>query len=116
LREVVQILLRHAQLLAEWIGEGPAIRAFRRHATWYTKGFRDSAGLRQHVTSVQTYEQLVHAFDAINLDQPFPPSAMRVPRGKSSGTQQVSLPEGYLDELDNDAPPCAEAEDEFSGG
>jgi hypothetical protein len=41
---------------------------------------------------------------------------MRVPRGKSSGTQQVSLPEGYLDELDNDAPPCAEAEDEFSGG
>jgi nifR3 family TIM-barrel protein len=116
LREVVQILLRHAQLLSDWIGEGPAIRAFRRHATWYTKGFRDSAGLRQHVTSVQTYEQLVHAFDAINLDQPFPPSAMRVPRGKSSGTQQVSLPEGYLDELDNDAPPCAEAEDEFSGG
>jgi nifR3 family TIM-barrel protein len=116
LREVVQILLRHAQLLAEWIGEGPAIRAFRRHATWYTKGFRDSAGLRQHVTSVQTYDQLVHAFDTINLDQPFPPSAMRVPRGKSSGTQQVSLPEGYLDELDNDAPPCAEAEDEFSGG
>lgn len=116
LGEVVQILLRHAKLLSEWIGEGHAIRAFRRHATWYTKGFRDSAGLRQHVTSVKTYEELARAFDSINLDQPFPPSAMRVPRGKSSGTQQVSLPDGYLDHLDDDAPPCAEAEDEFSGG
>jgi nifR3 family TIM-barrel protein len=116
LAEVVQILLRHAKLLADWIGESHAIRAFRRHATWYTKGFRDSAGLRQRVTSVQTYDELQRAFDRINLDQPFPPSAMRVPRGKSSGTQQVSLPEGYLDHLEDDAPPCAEAEDEFSGG
>jgi len=114
--EVVQILLRHARLLSDWIGEGPAIRAFRRHATWYTKGFRDSAGLRQQVTNVHTYDELLHAFDKIDLDQPFPASAMRVPRGKSSGTQQVSLPEGYLDHLDDDAPPCPEAEDEFSGG
>ena len=41
---------------------------------------------------------------------------MRVPRGKKSGTQRVQLPHGYLDELDDDRPPVAEAEDAFSGG
>jgi uncharacterized protein (DUF3820 family) len=59
---------------------------------------------------------LVHAFDGIDLEQPFPAGSMRVPRGKSSGTQQVSLPEGYLEHLDDDAPPCAEAEDISDGG
>jgi nifR3 family TIM-barrel protein len=116
LQQVVDTLLRHAQLLSEWIGEGPAMRAFRRHATWYTKGFRDSAPLRQKLTHVQTLSELCACFEHIDLQQPFPPSAMRVPRGKSSGTQQVSLPEGYLDHLDDAEPPPAEAEDEFSGG
>jgi uncharacterized protein (DUF3820 family) len=41
---------------------------------------------------------------------------MRVPRGKGSGTQAVSLPENYLLERDDATPPGAEAEDEFSGG
>jgi nifR3 family TIM-barrel protein len=43
LGEIVVIMLRHARLLAEWSGEGPAMRAFRRHASWYTKGFRGSS-------------------------------------------------------------------------
>jgi hypothetical protein len=30
--------------------------------------------------------------------------------------QKVSLPDGYLDQLDDATPPCAEAEDEWSGG
>ena len=43
-------------------------------------------------------------------------SCMRVTRGKTSGTQVVSLPEGYLDHLDDDVPPPPEAEDADSGG
>ena len=45
-----------------------------------------------------------------------PPSAMRVPRGKGSGTQAVSLPENYLLDREDATPPGADAEDEFSGG
>ncbi len=41
---------------------------------------------------------------------------MRVPRGKGSGTQAVSLPENYLLDRDDATPPGADAEDEFSGG
>jgi hypothetical protein len=41
---------------------------------------------------------------------------MRVPRGKTAGTQRVALPEGYLDHLDDAVPPGAEAEAADSGG
>ena len=41
---------------------------------------------------------------------------MRVPRGKTAGTQKVALPEGYLDDLDDATPPGIEAEAADSGG
>jgi hypothetical protein len=41
---------------------------------------------------------------------------MRVPRGKTSGTQRVALPDGYLDHLDDDTAPGPEAETADSGG
>jgi hypothetical protein len=47
---------------------------------------------------------------------PFPPDAVRVPRGKTAGTQKVALPEGYLDHLDDATPPGPDAEAADSGG
>jgi nifR3 family TIM-barrel protein len=113
---VIDVMLEHARLLAAWMGEGPAVRAFRRHATWYTKGFRGSAELRARVMRLSTLEALEGAARDADRSQPFPASAMRVPRGKSSGTQAVSLPEGYLDDRFDPTPPGAEAEDATSGG
>ena len=49
-------------------------------------------------------------------DEPFPATAARVPRGKRSGTQRVALPEGWLDDRDDPAPPGAMAEEALSGG
>jgi hypothetical protein len=92
------------------------MRAFRRHATWYTKGFRGSARLRAELMQIRSLDDLRGAVRGVTRDEPFPPSAMRVPRGKSSGTQKVSLPDGYLDHLDDATPPSFEAEDAFSGG
>ncbi len=114
LGEVGDIMLEHARLLASWWGEGPALRAFRRHASWYTKGFRGSARLRQEFTQVQSLAGLEGLLAVLDRNEVFPPSALRVPRGKSSGTQEVSLPDGYLDDLEDSTPP--EAEDEFDGG
>lgn len=116
LRAVVAVMLEHAELLCAFWGERPAIRAFRKHATWYTKGFRGSAELRSRLMTIQTFTDLASALELADQDQPFPPSAMRVPRGKSSGTQQVSLPQGYLEDLNDATPPDASAEDAFSGG
>jgi nifR3 family TIM-barrel protein len=105
---VLDVMIEHATLLAEWFGEGRALRAFRRHATWYTKGFRHSARLRTELMHITTLGELRAIADTLDRSQPFPPTAMRVPRGKSAGTQEVSLPEGYLDDLDDATPPVEE--------
>ncbi|HMJ12867.1 MAG TPA: tRNA dihydrouridine synthase DusB [Polyangiaceae bacterium] len=117
LGSVIEIMREHARLLSAWLGEAPAMRAFRKHASWYTKGFRGSAQLRHALMRVSSEAELESVLGELDRAEPFPPTAMRVPRGKSSGTQVVSLPEGYLDQLDDATPPEPEAEDdEVSGG
>ena len=116
LGEIADLMLEHAQRLARWFGEDPGVRAFRKHATWYTKAFPGSARLRARLTRAATLSELSGILEGLNREEPFPASAMRVPRGKSGGTQKVVLPEGYLDQLDDDAPPGPEAEARISGG
>jgi hypothetical protein len=66
-----------------------------------------------HVSSLAELEAVLAEVDR---ELVYPPEAMRVPRGKTSGTQRVALPEGYLDALDDDAPPGILAEAADSGG
>mgnify|MGYP001818625608 FL=1 len=104
--EIADIALEHARLLSEWAGEASAMRMFRRHSSWYTKGFRGSAKLRARLMRVTTLAELEAILHAADPAEPFPPEAMRVPRGKTAGRQKVSLPEGFLeDRLTDDTPP-----------
>ena len=105
---VAVVMRDHAARLAAWFGEAQAMRMFRRHATWYVKGFYGSAALRDALVHIVTLADLDAALAAIRADEPFPPLAMRVPRGKAGGTQQVHLPLGWTDDLDDLAPPAAE--------
>jgi nifR3 family TIM-barrel protein len=116
LGEVADIMMRHARGLSDWTAEGPAMRAFRRHASWYTKGFRGSAKARARLMHVERLSELSDLLGELDRNEPFPPSCMRVTRGKTGGTQKVTLPDGYLDHLDDDSPPPPEAEDADSGG
>jgi nifR3 family TIM-barrel protein len=116
LGEIVQIMLRHADALGRWIGEGPAMRDFRRQASWYTKGFRGSARQRERLMHVSALSDLAQVLAELDPEEPFPASCMRVPRGKTGGVQKVALPEGYLQQLDDATPPAPEAEDSISGG
>jgi nifR3 family TIM-barrel protein len=95
--EVAEIAIEHAALLSDWAGEAPAMRMFRRHSSWYTKGFRGSAKLRARLMRVTTLHELKEVLRAGDRTEPFPPDAMRVPRGKTAGRQRVSLPEGFLE-------------------
>jgi nifR3 family TIM-barrel protein len=113
---VIEVMLEHARLLAAWLGEEGGIRSFRKHSSWYTKGFRGGALLRQELMRVSSVPELEGTLSKLDGRQPFPPEAMRVPRGKSGGRQRVALPQGYLDDLDDDTPPEAAAEDATSGG
>jgi nifR3 family TIM-barrel protein len=113
---VVDVMLEHARLLVAWAGETAAMRTFRKHSSWYTKGFPGGAALRQRLMQVQTLDELRSVLDGVDRSLPFPPDAVRVPRGKTGGTQKVALPEGYLDHLDDDTPPGVLAELAESGG
>jgi nifR3 family TIM-barrel protein len=114
---VVDIMLEHARLLAGWLAdEGLAMRSFRRHSSWYTKGFRGGSPLRERLMHVTSLAQLESTLGEVDRSQPFPPDAMRVPRGKTAGRQKVALPEGYLDDLEDATPPAPEAEAADSGG
>jgi nifR3 family TIM-barrel protein len=113
---VVDVMLEHATLLCEWLGEAGAMRSFRKHGAWYTKGFAGSAALRERLMRVTTLDELRSTLSCVDRSQSFPPEAMRMSRGKGSGTQRVALPPGYLDDLDDATPPSGIAEQPLSGG
>jgi nifR3 family TIM-barrel protein len=105
--EVTDIALEHATLLSQWAGEAQAMRMFRRHSSWYTKGFRGSSKLRSRLMRVNALAELDQVLRSANPAEPFPPEAMRVPRGKTAGRQKVSLPTGFLaNRLTDDTPPA----------
>jgi nifR3 family TIM-barrel protein len=118
LGEVARIMIDHAERLAGWMGERFGVRNFRKHATWYTKGFPDSTRLRDALIRIETLADLRAVLGGIDSDVPFPPHAMRLPRGKRGGTQRVALPDGYLEDLADATPPAAElaAGEAVSGG
>ena len=66
--------------------------------------------------TASTLDELRSVLAGLPPDERFPPSAMRVPRGKTSGTQRVHLPPGYLDDLEDATPPSADAAVATSGG
>ena len=106
--EVAGVMRQHAARLAEWMGPRFGVRNFRKHATWYTKGFPGSARLRDALIRIETLAELDAILERADPNERFPPSAMRLPRGKRGGRQKVALPEGYLDDLDDATPPAAE--------
>ena len=114
--EVADVMLEHARLLAEWFGaEKLSMNAFRKHAGWYTKGFASSARLRDRLMRVETLESLAEVLSDIDRDEPYPENAHLFRRGKRQGTQKVVLPEGFLENLEDDTPPEDEGE-AVSGG
>jgi nifR3 family TIM-barrel protein len=116
--EVAASMREHARRLCAWMGEELGVRNFRKHATWYTKGFPGSARLRGRLIAVCSLAELDEILAQCDGAVPFPPEAMRVPRGKSGGRQRVALPEGYLDDRASCAPPPLELErrEAVSGG
>jgi nifR3 family TIM-barrel protein len=114
--EVLEIMYAHARKLCAWFGERPAMHSFRKHASWYTKGFRLTSEQRAGLMRVESVEDLEVLLQDVDRSQPFPPSAMRVVRGKATGIQKVALPVGYLNNLDDDMPLPGSDDDPGDGG
>ncbi len=117
LGEVRAMMRRHAELLCEHMGEEHGCKEFRKHVTWYLKGFRAGGALRHSLGLVDSLAALEGLLDGLDPDEPFPASELGAPRGRQgSPRKRVALPEGWLD--DTDGRDCAMTEDvnESTGG
>ncbi|MCR5098021.1 MAG: tRNA dihydrouridine synthase DusB [Lachnospiraceae bacterium] len=56
--EMCKMLLRHAKAQIDYRGEHMGIREMRKHAAWYTTGYKNASKLRGMLCSVETYEEL----------------------------------------------------------
>lgn len=65
MEEVTDMLLRHAKAQIAFKGEVVGIREMRKHAAWYTGGYRHSAKLRGKINEVETYEDLEALFRSV---------------------------------------------------
>ena len=63
--EVKDMILRHASMQIAFKGEYTAIREMRKHAAWYTAGYKNSSKFRAKVCEVETYEELQTLFESI---------------------------------------------------
>ncbi len=56
--EIRDMMLRHARMQIEFKGDYLGIREMRKHVTWYTKGLKGSARLRDEINKTESYEEL----------------------------------------------------------
>ncbi|MFB6662243.1 tRNA dihydrouridine synthase DusB [[Kitasatospora] papulosa] len=116
LRQVADVMLRHATLLGEWIGdESRGVIDFRKHVAWYLKGFAVGSDMRRKLAVTSSLEELGAQLQELDLDQPWPDGADG-PRGRTSGNNRVALPDGWLKDPYDCAGVSAEAELDTSGG
>ncbi|MFE5740559.1 tRNA dihydrouridine synthase DusB [Streptomyces celluloflavus] len=115
-KEVAAVMLRHATLLGEWLGdEARGVIDFRKHVAWYTKGFSIGSEMRRNLAITSSLDQLDALLSELDLDQPWPVGADG-PRGRTSGRDRVVLPDGWLDDPYDRAGVGADAELDTSGG
>lgn len=62
IEEMIATMLRHARLQIEYKGPYLGIREMRKHAAWYTAGYKGASKLRGRINDVETYQDLEQLF------------------------------------------------------
>jgi nifR3 family TIM-barrel protein len=117
LGEVAVMMRRHAELLVEHMGEERGCKEFRKHVSWYLKGFGAGGEMRRSLGLVSTLADLDRLLAELDPSEPFPVSELGAPRGRQgSPRRRVVLPEGWLDDADGSDCHLQESVDETTGG
>ncbi|MEQ4546419.1 MULTISPECIES: tRNA dihydrouridine synthase DusB [Nocardioides] len=117
LGEVRDVMRRHAELLCQHMGEERGCKEFRKHVSWYLKGFPAGGDLRRALALVETLDGLDRLLAELDPDAPFPVAELGTPRGRQGSPRaRVVLPEGWLDDADGAGCAVAEDADAGSGG
>jgi len=117
LGEVRTMMRRHAELLCEHMGEVRGCKEFRKHVSWYLKGFRAGGSLRHSLALVDSLAALDSLLGELDPAEPFPVAELGSPRGRQgSPRKRVVLPEGWLDDTDGRGCVVTEEATEVTGG
>ncbi|MDX6358438.1 MAG: hypothetical protein QOH37_1492 [Nocardioidaceae bacterium] len=117
LGEVRVTMRRHAELLSEHMGEERGCKEFRKHVSWYLKGFRAGGPLRHSLALVESLAGLDALLAELDPDEEFPVAELGTPRGRQgSPRSRVVLPEGWLDDTDGSSLRLTEDANETTGG
>lgn len=137
LGEVAKVMRRHAELLVDWYTDagGPidgdrslrpekrrkvsaqehGVTDFRKHVAWYLKGFPVGGQLRRSLSMASSLAELDEHLAKLDSSVPFPESVLGQPRGRTNTPARVQLPEGWLDDADDETIHTA-GDLEHSGG
>ncbi len=117
LGEVTQMMRRHAELLCEHMGEERGCKEFRKHVSWYLKGFPVGGDLRRDLALVSTLVELDELLTGVDPQAAFPVAELGRPRGRQgSPRKRVALPEGWLEDTDGTGSVAREDALETTGG
>lgn len=114
LGEVARIIYRHAELLSLHDGESHACRDIRKHTGWYLRGFPVGGEFRKQLAQVKSLAELRALLATIESSTAQAEKADDA-RGRQGSPSKVSLPEGWLDDPEDDTVPRG-AEIENNGG
>lgn len=105
--EVAGILRRHAELLVEHEGERKGCRDLRKHIGWYLRGYPAGSEVRTALTRVTTLAELDEVLAPL-YDGPHAgalPDDADGARGRQGSPGKVILPEGWLDDPEDETVP-----------
>jgi nifR3 family TIM-barrel protein len=97
LDEVMAVMLDHARLLADHMGESHAMRDFRKHTGWYMSGYPVGPEARRRFSNVKTLMELEDVLAGLDQRAEIVDGGERIKRGHTNGPIKVSLPNGWLD-------------------
>ena len=97
LGEVCEVVVEHARLLVEHLGENHAMRDFRKHTGWYMSGYPVGPEVRRRFSMVKTLTELEDIVADLDPTAQIVAGGERIKRGHTNGPIKVSLPEGWLD-------------------
>ncbi len=117
LGEVADMMRRHARLLVGLSDERHGCAEFRKHVSWYLKGFPAGGELRRDLALVSSVADLDQLLDRLDPAIPYPVTELGSPRGRQGGPRsRVALPEGWLDDTSGRDMDLQGAELGISGG
>jgi nifR3 family TIM-barrel protein len=107
LGEVCRIIMRHAELLADYSGEKYASRDIRKHMAWYLRGFPAGGEIRRQLGQINSLADLRGVLDPMWDSDALAADADGA-RGRQGAPGKVALPDGWLDDPEEDGVGVAE--------